>query len=112
MVEQVLILDNVFGSLADATRRDILTRVADKELSVSEIAQPYSLTFAAVSKHLIVLEKARLIIKRRQGKQHYVSLAPAAFKDVESYLRQYAEILSLNIESLDNYLKDENHVKS
>jgi len=111
MVEYTVTLDSAFSSLADATRRDILSRVARSELSVSEIAQPYALTFAAVSKHLMVLEKAKLIIKRRQGKQQYVRLAPAAFKDVESYLQQYAEVLGSRIEALDNYLKEDSWEK-
>jgi DNA-binding transcriptional ArsR family regulator len=59
MVEYTLDLDNIFFSLADPTRRDILKRVSAKDLSISEIADPYHLTFAAISKHIKVLEKAK-----------------------------------------------------
>ena len=78
MVERTAQLDLVFGALSDVTRRDILRRVAKKELSVSEIASSYDLSFAAVAKHLVVLEKARLVTKRRQGKLQVAALAPAA----------------------------------
>ena len=93
MVEYSVQLDNVFGSLADATRRDILQRVSQAELSVGEIALPYQLTLAAISKHLKILEKARLVVKRRQGKHIYVRSSPYALAKAEDYLRQYAELM-------------------
>lgn len=106
MVEYTLNLDSVFGSLADPTRRDILTRVAQNSLSVSEIAAPYNLTFAAISKHLKVLEKARLIIKQRRGKQQFVLASPLALKDAANYLEQYGQMTELHLDSLENYLKE------
>jgi DNA-binding transcriptional ArsR family regulator len=60
MVEYTPSLDSIFGSLADPTRRDILQRVAGRELTVSQIAEPYDLSLAAVSKHLKILERAKL----------------------------------------------------
>jgi len=107
LVEQTINLDNVFGSLADPTRRDILRRVAGQELSVSEIAAPYDLTLAAISKHLKILEKAHLIIKRRQGKQQVVQLAPATFKDAAEYLQWYQKLWEQRFDALENYLNKE-----
>ncbi len=89
MVEYSLQLDSVFGSLADSTRRDILRRVARSELSVSEIAHSYDISLAAVSKHLKILEQAKLVIKRRRGKQQLVQAAPKTLTDAEKYLEQY-----------------------
>lgn len=89
MVEYALKLDLVFGSLADPTRRSILQQVAERELSVGEIARSYNLTFAAVSKHLKVLEKAELVLKRRRGKEQLVRLAPRALASADAYLEQY-----------------------
>ena len=93
MVEYTLSLDSVFGSLADPTRRDILKRVSSSELSVSEIAQPYDLSLAAVSRHLKVLEKAKLVIKRRRGKQQLVRLAPQALANATEYLQWYQQFM-------------------
>jgi DNA-binding transcriptional ArsR family regulator len=107
MVEYSLRLDSVFGSLADTTRRDILRRVARSELSVSQIAQPYDLSLAAVSKHLKILERARLVVKRRQGKQHLVQLAPRAFADAEDYLEWYRQLWEDRLDSLEEYLNKE-----
>lgn len=89
MVECTINLDAAFGSLADPTRRDMLRRVTERELSVGEIAAHYQLTFAAISKHLKILERAQLIVKRRHGKQQLVSAAPDALKDVTEFLQQY-----------------------
>jgi DNA-binding transcriptional ArsR family regulator len=87
MVEYTLSLDSIFSSLADPTRRDILRRLINQELTISEIAKPYDLTFAAVSKHLKVLEKAQLIIKRRRGKEQMVQVSPLALKDAADYAK-------------------------
>ena len=107
MVEYVLKLDSIFGSLADPTRRDILMRVSKREMSVGEIAKPYDLSFAAISKHLKVLEKASLIIKRRRGKQQMVSLAPMAMADAVEYLQWYRQFMEVRFDSLDSYLNKE-----
>ena len=100
MVEQSARLDAVFSSLADPTRRDILRRVAKKELTVGEIAASYNLTFAATSKHLMVLEKANLVSKRRDGKTQMVQLAPKALADVEEFLKRYQTLWEARLDRL------------
>lgn len=85
-------LDAIFGSLSDPTRRDILKRVSINELTISEIASPYAMSLAAISKHLKILEKAKLVMKRRIGKQQVVTISPAALKEASSYLRQYEKL--------------------
>jgi DNA-binding transcriptional ArsR family regulator len=107
MVEYTYSLDSVFSSLADPTRRDILRRVSSSELSVGEIAQPYPISFAAVSKHLKVLERARLIIKRRQGKEQIVQLAPRALADAAEYIQWYQQLMEARYDSLEDYLNQE-----
>ncbi|MDB4978372.1 MAG: ArsR family transcriptional regulator [Candidatus Peribacteria bacterium] len=100
-----LSLDNIFASLADPTRRDILRQVAIKELSVSDIAKAYNLTFAAISKHLKVLERAKLITKRKEGREQIVQLAPSTMKDATEYLRTYEKLWNDRFDALDAYLK-------
>lgn len=106
MVEYTLNLDSIFFSLADPTRRDILRRVGTSELSVGEIARHYPLTFAAISKHLKVLEKAALIIKRRRGKEQMVRLGPQAFVGAAEYLDWYKPFWADKLDSLNTYLKE------
>lgn len=104
MVEYTLRLDDIFGSLADSTRRDIVRRVSQHELSVSEIAAPYDVSLAAISKHLKILEQARLIIKRRRGKQHLVRAAPSALETAADYLKQYEVLWNQRLDRLEQYL--------
>lgn len=106
MVEHKPTLDTIFGSLSDRTRRDILRRVAKKELSVNEIAQSYDLTVAAISKHLMVLQRAKLVRKRRRGKQQFVALSPPAFKDASRYLEQYKRLWEDRLDRLEALLKE------
>ena len=106
MVEYTYKLDSVFSSLSDATRRDILQRVARMELSVGELVTHYDMSFAAISKHLKVLEKANLIRKRKEGKKHMVTLAPGALKSADEYLEQYRQMWEQRFNKLDALLKE------
>ena len=107
MVEQHAQLDRVFGSLSDTTRRDILRRVAREELSVGAIAASYDISFAAVSKHLAVLEKARLVTKRREGKQQIVTLAPTALTGAARQIERLRDIWESRLDRLEKYLKEQ-----
>lgn len=106
MVELSLDLDLIFGSLSHHIRRDILKRAVEsqREMSVGELAEPYNLTFAAISKHLKVLEKAKLIIKRRRGKEQVIQLSPEAFKDAAAYLQEYEKLWNDRFDRLEQYL--------
>jgi DNA-binding transcriptional ArsR family regulator len=65
-------VDRVFQALADATRRDILSRAIDHEQSVSALSRRYAMSFAAVQKHVAVLERAALVVKQRRGREQIV----------------------------------------
>lgn len=106
MVEYVKQLNSIFGSLADPTRRDILARVADVERSVGDLAENYELGFAAISKHLKVLEDARLIVKRKEGRNQMVSLAPSTLKSVDEYLEQYRRMWQGRYNKLETLLNN------
>jgi DNA-binding transcriptional ArsR family regulator len=72
------VADDLFHALADATRRDILRRSAAGEASVSRLAQAYPMSFAAVQKHVAVLERAGLVTKERHGREQLVRTNPEA----------------------------------
>lgn len=107
MVEYTFQLDSVFQSLSDPTRRDILNRVARYEHSVGELVAHYHVSFAAISKHLKVLENARLITKRKEGKKHMIALAPDALRSADEYLEQYRQMWQSRYDKLDELLKEE-----
>ena len=104
MVEYELSLNSIFFSLSDPTRRDILKRISTKTLTVSEIAEAYSLSLAAVSKHLSVLEKARLIIKHKKGKEHFIELKPEVLEEVSEYLKYYQRFWDNKLNKLEEVL--------
>lgn len=106
MVEYSLQLDSIFSSLSDPIRRDILQRVARVEHSVGELVAHYDVTFAAISKHLKVLEGAQLIRKRKEGKKQMITLAPGALRSADEYLRQYQDMMIDRFDRLETYLKE------
>ena len=79
-------LDRLFHALADATRRDILHRCARGEPSVSRLADVYPMSFAAVQKHVVVLERAGLVTKERRGREQLVHTEVAAVDRVRQIL--------------------------
>lgn len=105
MVEYTATLDSIFLSLADATRRDMLRliKLYDR-MTIGDIAVHYRLTFAAVSKHVMVLERAKLVHKQKKGRQQFVTLNAYAFKQAEKYLHQYEQLWSDRLNRLDEIL--------
>jgi DNA-binding transcriptional ArsR family regulator len=81
-------VDDLFHALADATRRDILRRSLRDEPSVSRLAEAYPMSFAAVQKHVAVLERAGLITKQRRGREQLVRTDPDAVRRARQALDQ------------------------
>jgi DNA-binding transcriptional ArsR family regulator len=81
-------VDHLFHALADATRRDILRRSVGGELSVSRLAEAYPMSFAAVQKHVAVLERAGLVTKERRGREQLVRIEPEAVRLARQALDQ------------------------
>lgn len=98
--------DLVFGALADATRRDIVSRVLRTEASVSELAEKYVMSFAAVQKHVAVLERAGLVTKERQGRRQLVRGDIDTIRAAERLLGQYEEIWRDRIGRLERILAE------
>ncbi len=105
--------DAVFHALADRTRRDILRRVLAGEHSISALAMSYDMSFAAVQKHVAVLEKAGLITKRRSGREALASGDLAAVRSVGSMLTELESIWRGRIARIDDLIThtptDRNH---
>lgn len=101
-------LDRLFGALADKTRRDILARVMDADASVSELASRYRMSFAAVQKHVAVLERAHLVTKRRHGRAQQVAGNLEAVNRANRLLEQYVGIWQARISRMDELLAEPN----
>ncbi|MFE6736023.1 ArsR/SmtB family transcription factor [Microbacterium sp. NPDC057650] len=99
-------IDRVFHALATSTRRDILRRTIDREQSVSELARDYDMSFAAVQKHVAVLEEARLVIKRAEGRERLVRANPDMIARAKALLARYEELWRARIARLDDLLAE------
>lgn len=100
-------LSRTFAALADPTRRAMLARLSQGEANVSDLARPFlkEMSLPAVTKHLKVLEKARLITKTRQAQWRPCKLNGDALKDVADWMEQYRQFWEESFDRLDAYLK-------
>ena len=106
MLEPDVNLDAVFGALADPTRRSLLKRLARGPATVGELAEPFSMSLPAVSKHLTVLRRAGLIEQRRSGRLHRCRLVAAPLKKAVSWIEEYEEFWESQLDSLDDFLNE------
>lgn len=97
-------LSTTFAALADPTRRAILARLARGEASVTEIAEPFSMSLPAVSKHLKVLERAGLVSRGRSAQWRPVKLDPAPLRDAAGWIDHYRRFWEESLDRLDAYL--------
>jgi DNA-binding transcriptional ArsR family regulator len=109
MQSETDILSTTFAALADPTRRAILARLAQGEATVTELAAPFELSLPAVSKHLRVLQRARLIEQGRQAQWRPCRLRPAPLRDVADWIGQYRRHWEESFERLDTYLRELDH---
>ena len=98
-------LSSTLSALADPTRRGILARLAMGEATVSELAEPYEMSMAAVSKHLKVLERAGLIARGRKAQWRPCRLKAGPLRDVASWLEDYRRFWDESLDRLDDYLQ-------
>lgn len=99
--------DALFHALADRTRRDIMRRVLAGEHSVSTLAGNYDMSFAAVQKHVAVLERAGLLTKRRNGREQLASGDVAAVRSVGSMLTELEQVWRGRIARIDELITQE-----
>lgn len=97
-------LDRIFHALADPTRRSILAAVARKPCSVTELAGPFKVSLAAVSKHIQVLEGARLVERRKEGRVVTARLNAEALKTAEEWLAEYRRFWGIRLDALEAML--------
>jgi DNA-binding transcriptional ArsR family regulator len=98
-------LDAVFHALADSTRRRIVQRLLHGPRSVSELAAPFSISLAAVSKHLDVLETAGVVRRERDGRFQRCHLTPSALDDAWDFVEHYRSFWQGNLEQLAEYVE-------
>jgi DNA-binding transcriptional ArsR family regulator len=100
-------LDGVFHALADPTRRAMLRMLASGQRTIGELAAPFSMSFAAASKHVRVLETAGLVRRRIKGRSHVCRIEPAPLAAANEWLRFYERLWTEQFDALDAVLKAE-----
>ncbi|MEX0629308.1 MAG: metalloregulator ArsR/SmtB family transcription factor [Chloroflexota bacterium] len=98
--------DRMFGALADATRRDIVRRAIDGEEGIAEMASHYPMSFAAVQKHVAILERAGLVTKERIGRRKVVRTNPEGLRVTRGLLDRYEELWRGRIDRMTQLVAD------
>jgi len=99
-------LDRVFHALSDATRRDMLRRLAAGEHTVSELAEPFHMSLAAASKHIRTLEEVGLIHRTIEGRTHRCRIEASPLAGVGRWLRRYEKFWNSRLDDLERVLKE------
>jgi DNA-binding transcriptional ArsR family regulator len=97
-------LDDIFRALAHPVRREILSRIGSGERTISALAEPFDMTLEAVSQHVRVLERARLLQRKRQGREHRCRVNPAPLRDAGAMLVKLGGFWEGQLASLDRWL--------
>lgn len=98
-------LDMVFGALSDPIRRGMLEQLAAGETSISRLAEPYDVSQPAISKHMRVLERAGLISRTKQGREHRIRVNTAPVEQARGWIGVYARLWKQQFDAVDEYLK-------
>ncbi|MGV8858266.1 ArsR/SmtB family transcription factor [Rhodoglobus sp.] len=99
-------LSRTFAALADPTRRAILARLSANEMTVGQLAEPFSMSFAAVSKHLRVLETAGLIVRSRDAQYRPAALDARPLAEANAWIADYAQFWAASFDALGEYLTE------
>ena len=105
-------LDHTLAALADPTRRAILQRLSAGDARVTELAEPFAMSLNAVSKHIRMLERARLVRRRRAGREHILSLHPAALDEAAAWINAQRAAWTARLDALDALLQAEDAAAS
>jgi DNA-binding transcriptional ArsR family regulator len=101
-----MMLDATLQALSDPTRRAILARLSEGEARVTEIAKPFAMSLNSVSKHIQMLERADLVRRRREGREHILSLNPAPLDEAADWLVAQRRLWRFRLSWLDDILKE------
>ena len=99
-------LDQTMMALADPTRRAILKRLSQGEARVTELARPFDMSLNAVSKHILILERAHLVRRRIEGRDHLLSVNTKPLDKASDWIEGYRQMWEQRLDRLDDYLKE------
>ena len=100
-------LDIIFQALADPTRRAILTMLLEDDMAVTDVAEPFEVSLAAISKHLGVLTRAGLIKQEKRGRVTWCKLDPQAMKDASIWMQGFGQFDPVDLDAFEAFLARE-----
>ena len=100
-------LDLAFAALADPTRRRILMLLLEDDMAVTDVAEPFEMSLAAISKHLGILTRAGLISQERRGRVKWCKLEPEALRDASIWMQSFGQFEAVNLDELERFLEHE-----
>ena len=100
-------LDTTFAALADPTRRAILSMLLEDDMAVTDVAEPFEMSLAAVSKHLVILTKAGLISQEKRGRVKWCKIEPNAMKEASVWMQSFGQLEELDMDAFERFLEAE-----
>lgn len=100
-------LDTVFAALADPTRRAILSMLLEDDMAVTDVAAPFEMSLAAVSKHLGILSRAGLISQEQRGRVKWCKLEPDALRDASIWMQGFGQFEAVHLDAFERFLRAE-----
>ena len=100
-------LDHVFSALADPTRRRILAMLLEDDMAVTDVAEPFEMSLAAISKHLTILTKAGLISQEKRGRVKWCKLEPDALRAGSVWMQGFGQFEPVNLDAFERFLASE-----
>ncbi|CUH61716.1 ArsR/SmtB family transcription factor [Thalassobacter stenotrophicus] len=100
-------LDTIFSALSDPTRRAILAMLLEDDMAVTDVAEPFEMSLAAVSKHLMILTRAGLITQEKRGRVKWCKLEPEALRDASVWMQSFGQFEAVNLDAFERFLQTE-----
>jgi DNA-binding transcriptional ArsR family regulator len=100
-------IDTIFSALADPTRRAILTMLLEDDMAVTDVAEPFAMSLAAISKHLAVLADARLITREKRGRVIWCKLEPDAMRAASVWMQGFGQFEPVDLDAFERFLEDQ-----
>lgn len=100
-------LDIVFAALADPTRRAILTMLLEDDMAVTDVAEPFEMSLAAISKHLTILTRSGLIAQEKRGRVKWCKLQPDAMRAASVWMQGFGQFEPVNLDAFERFLEAE-----
>ncbi|MEK9733514.1 MAG: metalloregulator ArsR/SmtB family transcription factor [Paracoccaceae bacterium] len=100
-------IDLIFAALADPTRRDILVMLLEDDMAVTDVADPFDMSLAAISKHLGILTRAGLISQEKRGRVKWCKLEPDAMRDASIWMQSFGQFEAVNLDAFEEFLSKE-----